>query len=187
MPRMPSAVSNTLRRGRDQRSRRRSTGTARLTARSTSFRATDRASRALGSQGEDLPIAICTATSSSSRPQTNGIGGGIGRQFGKPSSTTSSAKARSLRTATMSPTVRRSPSWLARTVRTSDVRAPEYKTRPQVAVLARALAEFGTAAKQRARGRAPRSLLRPFEDRADAFEQKEFLLGCFKGCYSNLK
>ena len=27
---------------------------------------------------------ICTATSASSKPQISGIGGGIGRQFGKP-------------------------------------------------------------------------------------------------------
>ena len=96
-------------RGREKRSRRRRIGIARATARSTSVRAMERRSSARGSQGVARPKMICTATSARRRPQTSGIGGGIGRQFGRPRRTTSSAKARSRRTPMISATVSRSP------------------------------------------------------------------------------
>ena len=123
MVRMPMSFSNTRSRGRDQRSSRRSSGTARETARCRSERAIERPRSERGSHGADMPAAICAATRARSRPQISGIGGGIGRQLGRPSSTTRSAKARSRRTATISPTVSRSVSWAARTVRISEVRA----------------------------------------------------------------
>jgi hypothetical protein len=85
----PSMVS----RGFEKRSSRISGGKARPTA-----RAPGPSGRCCGSEqplrqpGRGAPaISICAATKASTRPQTSGIGGGIGRQFGRPSSTTSSA------------------------------------------------------------------------------------------------
>ena len=114
-------------RGRDQRSSRRRTG----------MRAIDRPRHVLAARcdaGEErlrqpgrrrVRRRSARRREPSSRPQTSGIGGGIGRQFGRPSITTSSAKARSRRTATMSATVKRSLGWSASRAKTSEVRALE--------------------------------------------------------------
>jgi len=49
----------------------------------------------------------------SRRPQTKGMGGGIGKTLGRPSTTMSKAKPRSPSDATISPSVTRSPLALA--------------------------------------------------------------------------
>ena len=82
----PSMVS----RGREKRSSQSSAGSARPIARVSSGLPMLRASRACGSHGMVRPASICMPTKASTRPQTSGIGGGIGRQFGSPSRTTSS-------------------------------------------------------------------------------------------------
>ena len=95
-------------RGRDQRSSTLTTGSARFTARRTSLRAIDPLRMTPGNQGSGRRIAIWIASMISIKAETVGIGGGMGRQFGRPRSTTSNAKARSRSTPTMSAPVRRS-------------------------------------------------------------------------------
>jgi hypothetical protein len=117
----------TVTRGRDQRSSRRSVGSARATARLMSSRGIERRRRARGSQGADSPAAIWAATRASSKPQTKGMGGGMGRQFGRPRMTINSAKARPRRTDRRSPTVKRSLGCVASVDKTSEVRGFEDK------------------------------------------------------------
>ena len=109
-------------RGRDQRSSTLTTGSARLTARRTSLRAIDPLRMTPGNQGSGRRIPICTASMISIKAEMVGIGGGIGKQFGRPSNTTRIAKDRSLNMARMSRKVTRSSGSDASKTRTWDKR-----------------------------------------------------------------